>query len=64
MDLQLAGKVAFVTGASKGIGRAVARTLALEGCDVVISARGQEELEKTAALLQRGIRTEGRGSAR
>lgn len=51
MDLQLADKVAFVTGASKGIGRAVARTLALEGCDVVISARGQVELEKTAALL-------------
>jgi 3-oxoacyl-[acyl-carrier protein] reductase len=51
MDLQLTGKVAFVTGASKGIGREVARTLAREGCDVVITARGQEELEKTAAEI-------------
>ena len=43
--------MAFVTGGSKGIGREVARTLANEGCDVVITARGQEELEKTAAEL-------------
>lgn len=51
MDLGLTGKVAFVTGASKGIGREVARALAEEGCDVVITARGQAELEKTAAAL-------------
>jgi NAD(P)-dependent dehydrogenase (short-subunit alcohol dehydrogenase family) len=51
MDLHLDGKVAFVTGASKGIGREVARTLAGEGCDVVITARGREELEQTAATL-------------
>jgi 3-oxoacyl-[acyl-carrier protein] reductase len=51
MDLDLHGKVAFVTGASKGIGREVARTLAQEGCDVVITARSQEALEKTAAAL-------------
>ncbi len=51
MDLNLQNKVAFVTGASKGIGREVARTLAKEGCDVVITARGQDDLEKTAAQL-------------
>jgi 3-oxoacyl-[acyl-carrier protein] reductase len=51
VDLKLSGKVAFVTGGSKGIGREVARTLANEGCDVVITARGQEQLEKTAAEL-------------
>jgi 3-oxoacyl-[acyl-carrier protein] reductase len=51
VDLKLTGKVAFVTGGSKGIGREVARTLANEGCDVVITARGQEQLEKTAAEL-------------
>ncbi|UPK74973.1 SDR family NAD(P)-dependent oxidoreductase [Nocardioidaceae bacterium SCSIO 66511] len=51
MDLNLTDKVAFVTGASKGIGRDVAAQLAAEGCDVVITARGQEDLEKTAADL-------------
>lgn len=51
MNLDLHDKVAFVTGASKGIGRQVAARLAEEGCDVAITARGQEELEKTATEL-------------
>lgn len=48
MDLGLQGSVAFVTGASKGIGRATARVLAEEGCTVVITARGKELLEQAA----------------
>ena len=36
MDLQLEGKVAIVTGGSKGIGKVIARELANEGVDVVI----------------------------
>jgi 3-oxoacyl-[acyl-carrier protein] reductase len=48
MDLGLAGKVAIVGGSSRGIGRAVALALAQEGCNVVICARGQEELEAAA----------------
>src|SRR5262245_49621194 len=51
MDLQLAGKSAVVTGGSRGIGKAVARALATEGCDVVIAARGREALEAAAAEL-------------
>ena len=51
MDLGLEGKVAFITGASKGIGAACARLLAAEGCDLAITARGQEALEKTAAEI-------------
>ena len=51
MDLQLAGKVAFITGASKGIGRAVAEMLAREGADVVITARTGEPLAAAAKQI-------------
>ena len=48
MDLGLAGKVAVVTGGSRGIGKAVGRTLAVEGADVALVARGREALEAAA----------------
>ena len=48
MDLELGGKVALVSGGSRGIGKAIARQLALEGADVVISARGEVALRATA----------------
>ncbi len=48
MDLDLNGKRAIVTGGSKGIGKAVARTLSAEGCDVVVAARTASTLEQTA----------------
>ena len=44
MDLGIKGKVALVTGGSKGIGKAAALELAREGCNVVISARTKEDL--------------------
>ena len=47
MDLGLAGKVAFVAGASKGLGRAIAEELAAEGASLAINARGREALEET-----------------
>jgi 3-oxoacyl-[acyl-carrier protein] reductase len=48
MDLQLSGKTALVTGASVGIGRAIAKVLAAEGVRVAVSARRVEKLEELA----------------
>ena len=48
MDLQLLNKVALVTGGSRGIGKAIARQLALEGADVAICARNEGVAEATA----------------
>ena len=49
MDLQLANKVGIVTGASKGIGRAIAQTLAHEGMRLVVVARSRHQLDELAA---------------
>jgi NAD(P)-dependent dehydrogenase (short-subunit alcohol dehydrogenase family) len=51
MDLELTGKVAIVTGGSRGIGKAIARQLAREGVDVAVVARGADALQATAAEL-------------
>src|SRR4030095_15789831 len=52
MNLDLAGKVAIVTGSSKGLGLASARALAQEGCRVTICARGETSLNEAAAELR------------
>ena len=48
MELGLRGRVAAITGGSKGIGKAIARGLAAEGVDLLLLARGKEQLEKAA----------------
>jgi 3-oxoacyl-[acyl-carrier protein] reductase len=51
MDLGLRGKVALVSGASRGLGRAIAETLAAEGALLVICARGADALEKARQTI-------------
>ena len=62
MDLELAGKVAIVTGSSRGIGRAIATRLGEEGADVVYCARGEEALR--AAVAEAPGRAGARRSSR
>lgn len=52
MDLGLKGKVAIVSGASRGIGLAIAHGLAREGCRLLVCARGQEGLDAAVSALQ------------
>jgi NAD(P)-dependent dehydrogenase (short-subunit alcohol dehydrogenase family) len=53
MDLGLKGRVAVITGGSKGIGKAIARGLAAEGVNIVLLARGKEQLDKTADEIRK-----------
>jgi 3-oxoacyl-[acyl-carrier protein] reductase len=60
MDLQLLGKRAIVMGGSRGIGRAIAETLASEGVDVAICARNRPQVdEAVASLRSKGVKAFG-----
>ena len=52
MDMGIRGKTALVCAASKGLGRGCAMALAAEGANVIITARGKEALEATAAAIR------------
>ena len=51
MELELAGKTGLVTGASVGLGRAIARVLAAEGVRLAVTARRRDKLESLAAAI-------------
>jgi 3-oxoacyl-[acyl-carrier protein] reductase len=52
MELGIGGKVAFVSGGSKGVGRATAELFAREGCRVVIAARGKAAIDEAVAAIK------------
>lgn len=52
MDLGLKGKNAAISGSSQGIGYAIARALAAEGCNVALSARGQDRLDQAVKDME------------
>ena len=53
MDLGIRGRTALVCAASKGLGRACAISLARDGVNLVITARGRDALEATAAEIRK-----------
>ena len=50
---QLTGKVALITGASKGVGRVMSRMFAAEGAAAICAARSRDLVEETTALVKR-----------
>jgi len=62
MDLGLTGKVAIVTGGSRGLGLATAHALIAEGANVVVCARGADALKHAAASLQRAAASGARAA--
>ena len=63
MDLRLKGKVALVTGASRGLGYATALTLAREGCRVAVNSRSEENTKSAAGKIASETRTQVIGLA-
>ena len=52
MDLQLNSKRAFISGSTKGIGRAIAKTLAEEGAEVIINGRSQDSIDEAIKTIK------------
>jgi 3-oxoacyl-[acyl-carrier protein] reductase len=57
MELGLKGKIALVTGSSRGIGRGIALAFAAEGCDLLLTGRDKEALEQVAQSIRSNGRT-------
>ena len=61
MDLKLTGQSAVVTGATKGIGRAIIEALSDEGCNIAVCARNADEVAATVEAMQaKGVKATGK----
>src|SRR5262249_50807634 len=63
MDISLSGRSAVITGASKGLGLAMATQFATSGADVALVARGREALDAAVAGIRKKAQTQGVGIA-
>ncbi len=61
MDLELAGKVAIITGGSRGIGKAIGRVLAEEGVNVALVARSQSSVDAAASDVSKQVPGKAKG---
>ena len=59
MELELDGKVALVTGSSRGIGRAIAETLQSEGCKIAINGRNEDGIANVSKTLPGSVISQG-----
>jgi len=62
MELELDGKVALVTGSSRGIGRAIAEALQSEGCKIAINGRNEDDLANVSKALPGSVISQGDAS--
>ena len=63
MDLALGGKLALITGGTRGIGRAIAETLAAEGCGLVLISRSGDDLDAARQDIEARFRVPVRTDA-